>query len=185
MSGKPTSLSSEVATLLRRCLQEGSDVEIEGLGAFRTDDRGRWRFVPDRRPQVFVAYVIEDRDAVDRLCQDLEQRGFEPWMDRRNLLPGQNWPRAIERAIDMSRFFIGCLSKHSVSKRGAFQAELRYALDCARLMPLDDTYLIPVRFDDCQVPHVIRRDTQYVDLFPDWERGVDRIAEMARRQLGG
>lgn len=177
------SSAAELAALLRQCLEAGAPVEIDGLGVFRLDGRGGWEFIAETRPQIFVAYVIEDRDPVDRLCDDLAARGFEPWMDRRKLLPGQNWPRAIERAIDMSRFFVACLSTRSVSKRGQFQAELRYALDCARLMPLDDTYLIPVRLDDCRAPDAIARSTQYVDLFPDWSRGVDRIASMVRRQL--
>ena len=78
--------------------------------------------------------------------------GFEPWMDRKKLMPGQNWPRAIERAIDVSSYFIACLSRESVCKRGQFQAELRYALQCARKMPLGEIFFIPVRLNDCAVP---------------------------------
>ena len=34
-----------------------------------------------------------------------------------------------------------CFSARSVGKKGGFQAELRYALDCARRIPLDGVYL--------------------------------------------
>jgi hypothetical protein len=174
---------TELSVLVRKCLDEGSSVEIDGLGVFRPNGDGGWEFIADMRPQVFVAYVSEDRQAVDQLCADLEARGLEPWTDRRKLLPGQNWPRAIERAIEVSRFFIACLSKRSVSKRGRFQAEMRYALQCASLVPLSDAFFIPVRLDDCPVPLMIARQTQYIDLFPNWNRGIERIVQMARKQL--
>ncbi len=96
--------------------------------------------------------------------------------------PGQNWPRRIEDAIADSDFFIACFSRHSVKKRGGFQAEIRYALDCASRMPLDDVFLIPARLDDCRVPARIQRETQYVDLFPDWHSGFGRIAGIIEKQ---
>ena len=59
-----------------------------------------------------------------------------------------------------------------MAKRGGFQAEIRYALDCARQLPLDQIFVVPVRLDVCAVPRAIQREYQYVDLAPDWERGV-------------
>jgi hypothetical protein len=129
-----------------------------------------------------VAYVVEDTAKVDRLRADLEAQGFDPWIDRRKLLPGQNWPRSIERAIENSNFFIACLSANSVSKRGRFQAEMRYAMDCAALVPPEEIYFIPARLDDCRVPAPISKTIQYVDLFPDWARGMSQIVSMARKQ---
>jgi len=38
---------------------------------------------------VFLAYVEEDTREVERLCDALEQHGFDPWFDRRRLLPGR------------------------------------------------------------------------------------------------
>ncbi len=78
---------------------------------------------------------------------------------------------------------IACFSQNSVSKKGGFQAEIRYALDCARRIPLDDIFLIPVRLDTCRVPPSIQRETQYIDLFPGWDRGFARILSVIRKQL--
>ena len=105
----------------------------------------------------------------------LRAKGYSPWLDRKRLLQGQNWPRRIEDAIASADYFIACFSANSVRKRGGFQAEVRYALDCARQLPVDDIFLIPVRLDDCRVPARIQRETQYVNLFPDFEAGVARI----------
>ena len=106
-----------------------------------------------------------------RLRDALNDAGFAPWLDKDQLLAGQNWPRAIERAIDLSDAFIACLSTRSLAKRGTFQSELRYALDARIGMPLEDSFLVPVRFDNCTVPQTIAKHVQYVDLFPDFDRG--------------
>ena len=142
-----------------------------------------FRFCPRALPTVFIAYVQEDAAQADRLFDALESAGFAPWMDRRKLLPGQNWPRSIEEAIETSDFFVACFSANSVHKRGGFQAEIRYAIDCARRVPLDAIYLIPVRLDDCRVPRSIQREVQYLDLFPDWGRGMRRLMAVMRREL--
>lgn len=169
--------------LIARCLQEGSAIEIDGIGSFALDSNQHVVFHPIERIRVFLAYADEDREQIKRLYHALHNAGFEPWMDQEKLLPGQNWPRAIERAIELSDFFIGCFSKRSALKRGHFQCELRYALDLAARVPLEDIFLVPLRLEDCEVPRHIARKTQYVDLFPDWEKGFSRLIKMMRRQM--
>jgi TIR domain-containing protein len=177
------SSAEQVARIVRECLEEGKTVVIDGLGAFYPSGKRGYRFVPRTAPRVFLAYVQEDSQPAARLCDALEAQGFDPWFDRRKLLPGQNWPRSIEDAIEATDFAIACFSHNSVTKKGGFQAEIRYALDCAHRVPLDDVFLIPVRLDDCRVPSSIRREIQYIDLFPDWERGFRRIVAVVTRQL--
>lgn len=172
-----------VAQAVIHGIGEGQSVEIDGLGTFHPDCDRFFRFEPKRLPQVFIAYVEEDRPLAERLYDTLEGAGFGPWMDTRKLLPGQNWPRAIEAAIEDSEFFVACFSRNSVAKKGGFQAEIRYALDCARQLPLDQIFVVPVRFGECPVPRAIRRVYQYVDLIPDWERGSRRMLSMMRREL--
>ena len=172
-----------LAHLVLRSLAQGKVVEIDGLGTFFPDRQRGVRFEP-RAAQVFLAYVREDLAAVEQLYDALEQAGFRSWMDVRNLVAGQNWPRAIERAIESSDYFIACFSRNSVTKWGGFQAEIRYALDCARRVPLDEIFVVPVRLDDCRIPRSIQRELQYVDLFPDWDRGLARLVGTMRRRVG-
>ncbi len=183
MGAGETASVQQLARLLRQCLKEGRAVHVERLGTFLPDAGGAFSFRPDVKPSVFLAYAAEDAARVERLYDALERAGFAPWMDRRKLLPGQNWPRAIEGAIETADFFVACFSRLSTRKRGNFQSELRYALDCARLSPVDDVYLIPVRLDDCRPPEIIRRRWQYVDLFPSFEEGVKRLVQTIRREM--
>jgi hypothetical protein len=156
-------------------MERGQSVEIEGLGTFKIASKGEFEFVPQQQPRIFLAYVEEDLEPVERLASELALRAYHPWVDRQQLLPGQNWPRAIQRAIESADFFLPLFSRNSVSKKGQFQAELRYALDCALRIPLEETFLVPVRLDSCQLPRLITQRVQYVDLFPDWRQGIERL----------
>jgi hypothetical protein len=175
-------IDDAVLKLLRRALDRGQTVEIEGLGSFRCHAQGGYEFLPESRVAVFIAYVEEDLSYARQLRDALTDAGYAPWLDKDQLLAGQNWPRAIERAIDLSDAFVACLSSRSLAKRGQFQCELRYALDCANRMPLEDTFLLPVRFDDCAVPSQIARQVQYVDLFPDFDRGFRQLLRALRKR---
>lgn len=164
-----------VSSLIARALRSGKTVDVDGLGRFESGVDGKPEFIAQQAPQVFIAYVVEDFDLAKRVFDALRDAGCSPWLDKEKLLPGQNWPRAIERAIEIADAFVPCFSSRSIAKRGPFQAELRYALDCARRRPLDDSFVIPVRLEKCDVPRRIRDQVQYVDLFPDWQRGMRKL----------
>lgn len=169
-----------IADILRETIDSGQAVEIEGLGTFRRSADGAYHFAAQKQPEVFLAYVMEDLAPARRLCESLRAGGCSPWLDKNKLLPGQNWLRSIEHAIENSDVFVACFSSSSISKRGQFQAELRHALHCARRLPFDAVFLIPVRFEPCTIPRSISDSVQYVDLFPDWERGIARVMRAIR-----
>ena len=181
MTGRREEWSRRIARVLRIALDQGASVEIDGLGTFLPGKHGP-RFVAQDKPCVFIAYVEEDLRLARKLYREFEQRGFRPWLDKKKLMPGQNWPRAIETAIQISDFFVACFSRRSASKRGSFHSELRYALNCASKVPLDEIFLVPVRLDPCVVPRRISKQVQYVDLFPDWDAGVKKVAAVIRDQ---
>jgi hypothetical protein len=180
---KDLASARHVAAVIRTALKEGRRVEIERLGEFRPVGGGGFRFVPESRPSVFLAYVSEDALKVERLCEVLEGAGFDAWMDRRRLLPGQNWPRAIERAIENADFFVACLSRHAVNKRSCFQGEMRFALDCARRVPFDQVYFVPARLESCTIPVRIEQQLQRVDLFPDFDASAKRLIGFIRSEM--
>lgn len=176
----PRLTASRVARLVRTCLDGGASVEIDGLGEFQKDGNGKLRFTPYTRPRVFLAYVDEDFPSAQKLYEELHAAECDPWLDRNKLLPGQNWPRCIESAIEVADYFVALFSRRSVNKRGQFQSELRYAMDCAARQPLEETFFIPLRLDNCRMPSKITNSIQYVDLFPDWDQGVRRLIRSIR-----
>ena len=176
--------NSAIFEIVRRSLEAGQTVEIEGLGSFHASAQG-YRFDPEAQPTVFVAYAAEDLGVVRRLCDALQNAGCSPWLDKDRLMPGQNWTQSIERAIAETDALVACFSSRSVSKRGMFQSELRHALECAGKHPLDEVFLLPVRLERCVIPIQISDRVQYVDLFPDWEQGVKRLVRSIRRAARG
>jgi hypothetical protein len=166
---------------LRRSLERGSAVQVDGLGVFRPAPGGGYQFVAESRPRVFIAYAQEDLAAARRICRELKTAGCAPWLDKQQLMAGQNWPRAIRRAIEISDAFIACFSQNSVQKKGQFQRELRHALRFTTNLPLESTFIIPVRLELCELPRILAGQTQYVDLFPDWKRGIRRLIRALRQ----
>lgn len=180
-----TALTRRVARVLREALKHGGSVEIDGLGTLSPGGKHGVRFVAQTKPRVFIAYVQEDLSFAKKLYLALEASGFRPWLDKKRLMPGQNWPRAIETAIQTSDFFVACFSRRATTKRGSFHSELRYALFCATKVPLDEIFLIPLRLDDCTVPRRISKQIQYLDLFPDWKAGVNRLIAVIQAEDQG
>ena len=60
----------------------------------------------------------------------------------------------IRRAItDDALVFIACFSQRSLSRSKTFQnEELTLAIDQLRLRRPEEPWLIPVRFDECEIP---------------------------------
>ncbi|MCU0226387.1 MAG: TIR domain-containing protein [Bryobacterales bacterium] len=173
----PTSIEAKLELLLRDTLAREGSLCLGGVGAFRLLANGRIAFDPWTRKKIFVAYVLEDRKAAQAIFHFLCQQNFAPWMDSECLLPGQDWPRAIERAIEAADFVVPCFSSTACRKRSHFHEELRLALDTARRVPLDAPFLVPVRLDACSVPRRIQQHTQYVDLFPDFQHGLRQLLD--------
>jgi hypothetical protein len=133
---------------------------------------------------IFLSYAREDKKRVEEIYQRLSDLGFQPWIDTRNILPGEKWESSIEKAIRGADIFLACLSENSVSKRGLVQKEIRIALDISQKMLEEDIYLIPARLDDkCKVMENLHA-YQWIDLFDEngWTRLVEAIQMGIRRR---
>lgn len=109
-----------------------------------------------RTGHVFISYVREDAHHVDRLQLALERAGISVWRDTADLMPGEHWRVKIRHAItDDALVFIACFSSNSVGRSRSYQnEELLLAIEQMRLQRPDEPWLIPVRFDDCEMPHI-------------------------------
>jgi TIR domain len=122
-----------------------------------------------------------------RLYDDLAEAGHFPWLDEKDLLPGEDWPSRIEEEIRECKLFIALLSSRSLNRRGFVQKELRIALDVLDTIPVNESFLIPVRLDECSPRHERLRPLHRLDLFPDYAAGLRRLLtslEQGRRTPG-
>jgi TIR domain-containing protein len=121
---------------------------------------------------VFLCHSSGDKERVRQLFHQLMADGVDCWFDEERILPGQYREYEIDRGISKSRFVLACRSKESVTKAGYVQKELKTALDAAAMQPEGIAFLIPVRLEECEVPHGMPR-WQSVDLFK--EGGYERL----------
>lgn len=135
-----------------------------------------------KRPlKVFLCHASADKPKVRELYRYLRRRGIKPWFDEIDLIGGQDWQVEIPKAIATSDAIIICLTKNSVDKEGYIQKEIKFALDKTLEMPEGRIYLIPVRFEECEVPFTLSR-YQWVDLFDQF--GFTRLMKSLKTRAG-
>src|ERR1700731_3380819 len=105
-----------------------------------------------RKLRVFLCHSSDDKVSVRPLYEQLVREGFDPWLDEKKLLPGQDWEREIKNAVRRSDAVVVCLSKSSITKEGYVQKEIRLGLDVADEKPEGTIFLIPLRLELCTVP---------------------------------
>lgn len=141
----------------------------------------------------FISYVREDALHVDRLQSALEAAGVPVWRDTASLWPGEDWRSKIRGAIiEDALVFISCFSRSSLARPKTYQyEELTLAIEQLRLRNPDRPWLIPVRFDDCEIPDVViggartLGSVQRCDLFGEQsESELMRLTSAVLRILG-
>lgn len=113
---------------------------------------------------VFLCYCHRDQSIVHDLWARLKKDGVVVWLDKENLLPGQDWQKTIGKAIRKSDVMLVCLSRNFSKPKGYRHEELRLAFEKTDLLSEDEIFIIPVRLEDCEMPAPLRR-LQRVDLY--------------------
>ena len=65
---------------------------------------------------IFVSYSHKDKEFVHKLHQDLENEGFEVWIDDR-IDYGTTWPKVIQSHLDDCDAFIVVMTEDSYNSR--------------------------------------------------------------------
>jgi hypothetical protein len=125
--------------------------------------------------QVFLLYARQDEEIVHRFYRRLVKEGVDVWLDKEKLLPGQDWAYEIQKAIYRSDLVVACLSEQFNRQGGYRHEELRIALAKAEALPEGETFLIPARLEECDLPEPLRK-WQRVDLFES--DGYQKLAQV-------
>ncbi len=127
------------------------------------------------KKKVFISYAREDIEVAERLYHDLEKAGLKPWMDEKDLLPGQNWELTVTNAIKESSYFLALLSENSVSKKGYVQKKLKMALDILAEFPKSEIFLLPLRLNNCHPLDEALQEISWGGLFPSYDDGFKDV----------
>ncbi|NOQ61983.1 TIR domain-containing protein [Mycolicibacterium fortuitum] len=148
---------------------------------------------PSASEHAFISYVHEDSEHVNKLCTLLNAASIPYWRDRADLGPGDMWKVKIREAISSgSLAFLACFSTTSTGKPKSYQnEEITLAAEEFRLRPPGRTWLIPIRFDDCEIPQWdlgggrTLRDINYIDLFGNnYAENVVKLIEATKKAMG-
>jgi hypothetical protein len=133
-------------------------------------------------PGVFISYVRENSDDVERLAQALRAYDINVWLDKNQIEPGQRWKEAIRRAISQGDFFIACFSVEYNSRSKTYMnEELTLAIEELRQRPSDRAWFIPVLLSKTDIPDrsigagETLRSIQWEPLYENWDQGIKRI----------
>jgi hypothetical protein len=88
--------------------------------------------------------------------------------------------REIKKAVKKCRFFLPMFSSQSLAKRGDIQREFRLGIETLEEIPEDQIFIIPIRIDDCQIPFDKLSKIHYQDMFPDWDKGLQKIIQVIK-----
>jgi len=145
--------------------------------------------------RVFISYARSDASAfAEELMAGLEAAGFDPFLDRHDIVPGEDWEARLGHLLQQADTVIYVITPASVgSERCAWEVERAAAL-AKRVLPV-----LAIAVDEAQTPEKLRR-LNYIhftdkDRFGaslkqlttalrtdiDWIREHTRIAELAAR----
>lgn len=122
----------------------------------------------------FVSYAREDHDVALRFTDDLRAAGIDVWIDQRDIRGGEQWDRAVEKALEESSAMLVILSPDAVQSRTVMD-EVSYALE-------EGKHVVPVLHRQCKIPLRMRR-LQYIDVTSSYEKGLARVVEALKSPL--
>ena len=142
---------------------------------------------------VFLSCVPADNATADLLQEALEAAGARVWRTATEVWPGDDWRALAQAAISDGAFaFLACFSRARLALGQSGQhEELVWAIDELRQHGSGDSWLIPVRFDDCQIPAIdlgagrTLRSLRSADLFGSVQATeLARLVAAVTRRLG-
>ncbi len=127
----------------------------------------------DIRPlRAFLCHASDDKSEIEKLYNKLCEDHIDPWLDKKALIPGQDWKLEITRAVRNSDVVIVCLSHRSINKIGFVQREVKFALDVAEEQPEGSIFIIPAKLEECDIPQRLQQ-WQWVNLYE--QDGYERL----------
>lgn len=132
--------------------------------------------------RVFIIHSHEDADQARLVANWLRVEGFEPWLDTERISAGQLWKDAVSKGLEESGAALLLVTSNLDTSKGSTSEELRRAMAQLRSMDEDLSPVIPVIFQDADLPPMMR-DIQAA-AFRD-EAGRDTIRDGLRRVLTG
>jgi len=102
---------------------------------------------------VFISYSADTKGRAEELTTALESQGIEPWVDFRDLHPGQRFRDEMERAVDAAQWLVILVGPEG---RATSWQEAEWSAALARTWTDHEKKLLPVVFGEGDTPPFLR-----------------------------
>lgn len=130
---------------------------------------------------VFLSYARADAQTVERVARDLRSQGVEVWIDKQDLVAGEEWVPQIKKALLLADFVVFFISKASLNSKWV-QEEYRAAFN-ALAGGSGGRPLIPVLLEPVELPPFLS-SIQYVDLTESYFEGIQQLLRALKTPVG-
>ena len=102
--------------------------------------------------QFFMSYSSQDVEFVERLHNDLRERGFSIWRDKLEIRATDDWAKSIDKALRSTPYMIVVISQHSMTSDEVYREWSFFLSRGGKIVCvwLEDTDRIPFRLDPQQ-----------------------------------
>jgi TPR repeat protein len=124
----------------------------------------------DVTASIFISHASRDRRIAETICSALENRGLRCWLANRNVAGGENFQEAVVRAIRSAKVMLLIFTANA-NDSDEVKKELVLASQ-NRLI------VIPLRVEDITPDDAFAYELatrQWIEMFDDWERGLERL----------
>lgn len=134
------------------------------------------------KKKIFISYSHADKKVVKQFAFQLSLRGFDLWVDEKDVSFGGNYTTAILRGIHEADLYLVFLSQNSIQSSWV-EAEIDFAL--RESIERKNLTIVPVRLDDSEIP-VPLSNIDYVDARYSIESAAEELAERfgSKQQTG-
>ena len=118
-----------------------------------------------KKIKIFISYSSEDYELAEKLFEDLgKDKLFEPWLDKKNLNPGDAWKDRIKEAIEAADCVIPILSKAAITNNRFFQEELEFVKEMS--LNKIKNYIMPVQIEKFDINKSSIPELHFFELIP-------------------
>lgn len=125
---------------------------------------------------IFICFSSKDVAVAHQVVEFLEADGLPCWISTRDVGPGQNYQETIVMALEGARAIVFLFSEFS-NASGGIKKEL--SIGASTSIPVFPLRLSPIAPSGALRYELATR--QWIDIFPDRENALSRLAEAIRR----
>lgn len=130
--------------------------------------------------RIFIIYSHKDKEAARKLTAELRKMGYNPWLDEEEIIPGQNWNKAINQAIENSSAALFLASQNTLEEGSFVLSEIKAAREVLRVERDVHSPVIPVMLEESELPKELA-SIHAVKLFD--EQGMEQLKKGLKHLL--